>query len=183
MTTISHKSLTGDQIHEPKGADAAAANKIYVADGAGSGAWGLLTADSLTGTGNSFGAQLLYVEEQKSGGIGAGSSAANTWNLRALSSAITNEIAGASLASSKITLPAGTYFAIIRAPGFQVGPHRVRLYNDTDSVNILVGSTALASGSDFSMTDSWAIGRFTLSASKTVAVHTHTVGAVRSEEH
>lgn len=34
-----HRSLTGASIHEPKGADVASANQVYVADGAGSGSW------------------------------------------------------------------------------------------------------------------------------------------------
>lgn len=32
-----HADLTGADLHEPKGVDAAAANKVYVTDGAGSG--------------------------------------------------------------------------------------------------------------------------------------------------
>ncbi len=36
---IEHKNLTGVELHEPKGADAAADGTVYVADGAGSGAW------------------------------------------------------------------------------------------------------------------------------------------------
>jgi len=39
MTDISHKNLTGDQLHEPKGADTATVGTSYVADGAGSGTW------------------------------------------------------------------------------------------------------------------------------------------------
>lgn len=34
-----HADLTGADLHEPKGAAAASANTVYVADGAGSGTW------------------------------------------------------------------------------------------------------------------------------------------------
>lgn len=34
-----HKDLTGAELHEPKGADAATAGQVYVADGGGSGTW------------------------------------------------------------------------------------------------------------------------------------------------
>src|SRR6476661_275023 len=34
-----HKDLTGAELHEPKGADAASDGDVYVADGAGSGSW------------------------------------------------------------------------------------------------------------------------------------------------
>lgn len=37
-----HKDLTGVDLHEPKGADAAATGSVYVSDGAGSGAWTVL---------------------------------------------------------------------------------------------------------------------------------------------
>lgn len=38
-----HASLTGASLHEPKGVASAAANTVYIADGAGSGAWSLPT--------------------------------------------------------------------------------------------------------------------------------------------
>jgi hypothetical protein len=37
--TIQHNTITDPDIHEPKGAASAASGKVYVADGAGSGAW------------------------------------------------------------------------------------------------------------------------------------------------
>lgn len=36
---IEHDSITDPEIHEPKGISTAAANKVYVANGAGSGSW------------------------------------------------------------------------------------------------------------------------------------------------
>lgn len=39
MANVLHKNLTGTDLHEPKGVAAATANQVYVADGAGSGAW------------------------------------------------------------------------------------------------------------------------------------------------
>ena len=38
--TISHKNLTGNQIHEPKDIGSASSGDGYIADGAGSGSWG-----------------------------------------------------------------------------------------------------------------------------------------------
>lgn len=40
MANVEHASITDPNIHEPKGVAAAAVDKAYVADGAGSGAWG-----------------------------------------------------------------------------------------------------------------------------------------------
>lgn len=39
MPTVQHSTLTTTDLHEPKGAVTAAANKVYVSDGLGSGAW------------------------------------------------------------------------------------------------------------------------------------------------
>lgn len=36
---VSHKNLTGTQLHEPKGAASAASGTVYVANGTGSGTW------------------------------------------------------------------------------------------------------------------------------------------------
>lgn len=40
MANVSHASIADPNIHEPKGVATAAANKAYVANGSGSGAWG-----------------------------------------------------------------------------------------------------------------------------------------------
>ncbi len=39
MATVQHSALTDPNIHEPKGVSSAAAGKVYVANGAGSGSW------------------------------------------------------------------------------------------------------------------------------------------------
>ncbi len=43
-----HSSLTGADLHEPKGVDAATVNTVYVADGSGSGTWIKPAAVNLT---------------------------------------------------------------------------------------------------------------------------------------
>jgi hypothetical protein len=39
MPDVQHSTLTGAELHEPKGISGASSNETYVADGAGSGAW------------------------------------------------------------------------------------------------------------------------------------------------
>ena len=46
----SHASLTGADLHEPKGAAAATANKVYVSDGAASGSWKSGAVGAVTGS-------------------------------------------------------------------------------------------------------------------------------------
>lgn len=40
-----HRTLTGDSLHEPKGADTATVGQVYTADGLGSGSWGSVPVD------------------------------------------------------------------------------------------------------------------------------------------
>lgn len=53
-----HSALTGAELHEPKGVAAAAANKVYVSDGAGSGAWDDLPATAIDSGGAAAGSYL-----------------------------------------------------------------------------------------------------------------------------
>lgn len=39
MTNIAHASLTGSDLHEPKGISGATSGQVYIANGSGSGAW------------------------------------------------------------------------------------------------------------------------------------------------
>lgn len=59
MANVQHASLTGANLHEPKGADAAAANKVYVSDGVGSGAWQKVEEGQVGSTGEHQGRILI----------------------------------------------------------------------------------------------------------------------------
>lgn len=39
MATVQHSTLSSTEIHEPKGADTALENQVYLSDGSGSGSW------------------------------------------------------------------------------------------------------------------------------------------------
>jgi hypothetical protein len=49
MANVAHASLTGTELHEPKGADTAGLGTVYVADGAGSGNWNNVGTSAFTG--------------------------------------------------------------------------------------------------------------------------------------
>ena len=52
MANVNHSSLNDPYIHEPKGASTAAAGRVYVANGSGSGTWTAketLVGETLTG--------------------------------------------------------------------------------------------------------------------------------------
>lgn len=49
MANVAHSTLTGSELHEPKGADTASLGTVYVADGAGSGSWNSIGTSAFTG--------------------------------------------------------------------------------------------------------------------------------------
>lgn len=49
MSNVSHASLTGSNLHEPKGADTATLGTVYVSNGAGSGSWESVGTSAFTG--------------------------------------------------------------------------------------------------------------------------------------
>ena len=82
---------------------------------------------------------------------------------RTLNTVITNNITGASLASNKITLPAGTYYCEGSAPAYGVGSHRTRLYDFNSSTELVLGIPVGVSSSSGNNTLSHFSGLFTLS--------------------
>ena len=107
--------------------------------------------------------QILHVRDEKTAGTEGGSSVAGN-QVRTLNTVVRNTIAGASLASNQITLPAGTYTINARSPAYKSNRHRVRLVNVTDSVVLLRGSSEHTGATDNVSTDSCIVGVFTLGA-------------------
>lgn len=65
---IEHRDLPESGLHEPKGISLAASNRVYISDGAGSGAWAPLDADALQGTiSNSVAASLRVITDGSGG--------------------------------------------------------------------------------------------------------------------
>ncbi len=110
---------------------------------------------------------LLHVQDRKSANTAGGGSSAGV-NTRDLNTVLTNEISGASLASNKITLPAGTYEIAARAPVYRADRHRVYLYNVSDSSEEIIGTSEYADNGAARLAHihSFVFGRFTIAASK-----------------
>ena len=124
---------------------------------------------SFSSSGGKFESALLHVRDEKSSGTDGGTNingSPSTFEPRTLNTVLTNEISGASLASNKITLPAGTYFIYARVPAFCVDRHKSRLRNVTDSSDTLIGSNQYFTPSVNVGGDSWIIGRFTIAGTK-----------------
>lgn len=107
---------------------------------------------------------ILHVRDEKTSGTGGGSAISGN-QTRILNTVVTNGIAGASLATNQITLPAGTYEISARVPGQAVQRHKAWLRNVSADTVVVLGSSTYSNPTNASQTDSWIVGRFTLGSS------------------
>jgi hypothetical protein len=113
----------------------------------------------------------LQVREEQTSGTSGGTAASGSIT-RTLNTVVgTNTIAGASLASNIVTLPAGTYDFRAIAPfgtgSGSGGPSgALTLYNNTDSANILTGPNAVVLSGTSPIIYAPVEGRFVLTTTK-----------------
>lgn len=179
MANISHKNLTSNQIHEPKGADTATANKVYVSNGSGSGTWKKIEADNMEASAKPFANQLLFVSQELPAGSAAENITAGSWQILNLNTTKVNQIAGASLSANTVTLPAGTYFfsAILCNPN-STGHGKSRLWNSTGNATLATSFRSI--GYVVGSVSGWEYqypvvfnGTFTLSATSGIQLQTY----------
>jgi hypothetical protein len=82
----------------------------------------------------------IFNETQASGTNG-GSSTATTFIKRTLNTTVVNNITGCSLASSVITLAAGSYIVTASAPSYESSFFRIRLQNTSDGTTAALGTS------------------------------------------
>jgi len=170
MANVTHASLTGANLHEPKGVSGATAGTVYVADGGGSGSWTTLGASSISSVVNPWGAAMSYYRDEKSASVDGGSFTSGSWVTRTLNTEVYDENS-LTLSSNRISLGSGDWIVQARAPAYGVEDHQVRLYNYSDSTVIAVGTsmhTAAISASTFVENDSWVFAKFTLASTKSI---------------
>lgn len=127
--------------------------------------WVLLNPANGVNTFMSIGYMLL--KDEKTSGTHGGSSAVGI-QTRVLNTVSANTIAGASLASNQVTLPAGTYRIHGKAPAF-VNSTKGFLYNVTDAANAIIGynfNGIGGSASDQAQSDAFIDGRITIASTK-----------------
>jgi hypothetical protein len=186
MSNVEHSTLTGSDLHESKGVAAAANNRVYVTNGAGSGSFQQVPAAAIASAGVLvFQGQLYHIRDERSSGTSGGSLTNNTWNTRTLQTEKTDDLT-ITTSGNQIPLVAGTYWVEVEATtwgafgtgGGQNGffKSQLRLRNITDSTTTLMGPHA-AFYNDGSVTSNnvgfqnslvtTLRGRFTIAGTKT----------------
>jgi hypothetical protein len=112
--------------------------------------------------------QTMLALDEKASGTGGGAATIGAWTDHVINTVKTNTIAGASLASNQITLPAGRYEISAQVAGFLLGAFKARIRNITDSQTLGVGMSTHATAAAVQVSE--ASAAFTLSASKTIAI-------------
>ena len=120
---------------------------------------------------------LLHIRHELASGTDGGAAAATTWNTRTLNTVVTNEIAGASLASNKITLPAGVYDFDVIAFFYATDTNRLALYNETDAAFLFYDMNAYGQGAVNVANATTLRCRLTHAAAKDIYLKHYTNGA------
>ena len=138
----------------------------------------VLTAAQLNGVLDNFKDVAVFREEQSSGTTG-GTFTSGSYLKRTLNTTVVNNITGCSIASSVITLPAGTFSVTAFAPAQEVARNKLRLQNTTATTTLQVGNNAFAN-----TTDGTSIATlnsvFTLATSSTIELQHRCVSTVAS---
>lgn len=134
--------------------------------------------------------QYLHVRDLKASGTSGDAITASAWNALVLNDVALNEIAGASLSSNQVTLPAGRYRARFDVPVYAIGSgsnaaaknYAARLYNVTAAavvVDSISGQTGQRAGDTHSVVSEVSgDGFFTLSVSSVLQIEFYTSNAV-----
>lgn len=115
---------------------------------------------------------IAIFNETQAAGTSGGTNVLNTWTKRTLNTTVTNQISGCSVASSVITLGAGTYVVRIMSPFVFTNQTKIRWRNTTDGTTTLVGIPTYSNIS--AGVYAYLEGYFTISASKNFEVQYYT---------
>jgi hypothetical protein len=119
-----------------------------------------------TPSGGAYETALLHVVNQQATNTNGGGTTASSFVKIPFNTVKTNEITGASLSSSQITLPSGTYYLSAQTPLYRTNEFKMILRNTTDSTYDLFGNGGTANQTYAVNTFASIDGRFTISAQK-----------------
>jgi hypothetical protein len=123
----------------------------------------------------------VFNETQAQGTLG-GTSVAATWTKRTLNTSVYNTITGCSIASSVITLPAGTFYIEGSSPVFKANRTKMKLRNTTAGTDAIIGMSMFTNAtSDPAVINPMFSGTVVTTASTTFEMQYYTQAAYASE--
>jgi uncharacterized protein YerC len=137
----------------------------------------VLTAAQLNGVLDNF-SDIATFNETQSSGTNGGTATSGSMFKRTLNTTIVNNITGCSIASSVITLTAGTYQVTARDTAFSVTTHSSRLQNTTDGTTTQQGSSNFCANDNYGY--SFIDALFTITATKNFELQTRVGSTVAS---
>jgi hypothetical protein len=127
----------------------------------------VLEASQLNSVLDNFADIAIFNETQASGTAG-GATVTGSFIKRTLNTTVVNNITGCSIASSVVTLPAGTFLMYASGPFYQCGEVKIRLQNTTAATTIGFGTNCYPDPSVACSTVSNVMTATTLSVSSTM---------------
>ena len=104
--------------------------------------------------------------ETQANGTNGGTATSGSMQKRTLNTTVVNTISGCSIASSVITLPAGTYFVQASQPLYRTAQSVTRFRNTTDSTTPIDGMTMYMASANEMYGACLTVGYFTIAGSK-----------------
>ena len=107
--------------------------------------------------------------DEKTSGTNGGTGSTGAWTKRTLNATVVNNVAACSIASSVVTLTAGTYLVTASAPFYRTNSSQIKLRNTTAGSDLVLGmiafgNSAVAGG----VVNSYLQGYFTLTGSTNI---------------
>lgn len=114
-----------------------------------------------------------YLRDEKAANTGGGTFTSGAWRTRDLNTE-TDPDGIVTLASNQFTVAAGTYNIYVRAPAYSTtgARHKAKLWDDTNSADLIIGSSAYIGADDQS--DSIVMGQIILEESTDLEVQHQT---------
>lgn len=114
---------------------------------------------------------LKYTNTQANTTAG-GTATSGSWLILTLNTENFDTSAIGSISSNKVSIPAGTYEVRASSPFCYCNRGRIKLYNSTDSADIILGTNAYAAaGTDTGYDTSTLCGQFTITGTKEVSLY------------
>lgn len=154
-TNIHNCTMTGNITHSSGNFSLsdASGNKLTLACPTLSGDT-TITFPSTTSTLSTGSTKIAFLRDEKATTTAGGTFTAGAWQTRDLNTEIDPD-GIVSLSSNQFTLGAGTYKIEASAPAFKVASHQIKLRDITNSLDVVIGSSAYNNNSNVIQTDSF----------------------------